>query len=157
MNYRLLCVGKLKEAYMRQACDDYAGRIRKYTRLDIVEVPDERAPESLSRRQLERLREREGDKLLVQAKGGLNVALDLGGKEMDSVSFAAWLQGLEASGQSNVNFFIGGSNGLGRNVLNGAQRISLSALTFPHNLARLILLEQLYRGIKINRGETYHK
>lgn len=157
MNYRVLCVGKLKEAYMRQACDDYAGRIRKYAKLDILEVPDERAPGTLSQRQLEQLCEREGDKLLAQAKGGLNVALDLGGKEMDSVSFAGWLHGLETSGQSSINFFIGGSNGLGRNVLAGAQRISLSSLTFPHNLARLILLEQLYRSAKINRGETYHK
>ncbi len=158
MRIRILCVGKLKEGYYQRACDDYRKRLQRFAAIEIVEVADEHAPESLSAAERQQVKRREGERLSKHLKDGLTVALCLEGKQEDSRAFAAKMAGYEQRGLSCVQLLIGGSLGLDHLLIEQAdERLSLSAFTFPHNLARLVLLEQLYRAMKINRNEPYHK
>lgn len=157
MNIRLICVGKLKEGYMRDACRDYEKRLGHYCGLEIIELPDEKAPESLSGKQRLQLLRREAVRIEAALRPGECIAMDIAGRQYDSPGFAQMLDRLESSGGGNANFIIGGSLGLCPQLLEGCRRVSMSQLTFPHNMARLLLLEQLYRSMKINRGEVYHK
>ena len=159
MHIRLLCVGKLKETYWRDAVAEYAKRLARYHALDIVEVPDEPAGKRSSDAQVELVRDREGAALL--AKIGPRdkvIALCVDGHAPSSPELADALRSWEGEGNGSIVFLIGGSHGLSDAVLSrSAMRLSFSRMTFPHNLMRVILLEQLYRAAKINAGETYHK
>ena len=159
MKITVIAVGKLKEKYLKEAISEYSKRLSRFCSLNIVEVPDEQAPESLSAAQELQVKRKEAERILKNVKeGSLLVALDIKGEKLDSEGFAAKLQAFFVSGGSHITFVIGGSLGLDEELLKTADfRFSLSDLTFPHQLARLILLEQLFRAFKIINGETYHK
>lgn len=159
MRITVIAVGKIKEKYLKDGIQEYAKRLSRFCGLQIVEVEDEQAAESLSAAQEEQVKKREGDRILKKLKeGSLVVILDIKGAKLDSEAFAAKLQGYFVSGVSHITFIIGGSMGLHPSVTARADlRLSFSDMTFPHQLVRLILLEQVYRAFKINNGEIYHK
>lgn len=159
MKLTVLCVGKLKEKFMRDAVGEYTKRLSRYVRLDVVEVPDEKTPDHASEKEEELIREKEGERLLRQMKSGdYVIALAISGREYDSVSFSRRIEEYGLSGKGNVVFVIGGSLGLSEQVLKRAdEQISFSKMTFPHQLMRVILLEQIYRGYRIMKNEPYHK
>ena len=159
MKLTILCVGKLKEKFMRDAVAEYEKRLTRYVKLDVVEVADERTPDGASEKEEDRIREKEGERLLRQIKEDDHVvALAISGKQYDSLAFARRLDGVALRGRSRVVFVIGGSLGLSEQVLARAdEELSFSKMTFPHQLMRVILLEQIYRGYRIIRGEPYHK
>ena len=158
MRIRILCVGKLKEKALGALCLFYKKRLGRFVKIEIVEVADEPAPESLSLALQEKVKNAEGKRLLQKSGPGMRIALCLEGKQPDSVQLAKHIQALEDRGVGCIQFYIGGSLGLSDEVVQSCEEmLSLSNLTFPHNLARLLLLEQVYRCYKINRGETYHK
>lgn len=159
MKITVLAVGKIKEKYLKDGILEYSKRLSRFCELQIVEVEDEQAADSLSPAQEEQVRKREAEKLLKKLKEGtFVVVLDVKGAKLDSEAFAAKLQSYFISGSSHITFVIGGSLGLHESVAHKAGlKLSLSEMTFPHQLTRLILLEQVYRAFKINNGETYHK
>ena len=158
MQIQVLSVGKVKEPFFKQACAEYEKRLSRYTKLTCIEVADESIPEKASPAECQRLIQKEGERLRTHCKSGLTVALCIQGAAMDSLSFAALLRRAEQSGTGCVQFLIGGSLGLDASVVQQADvKLSFSPMTFPHNLAKVMLLEQIYRAMKINRGETYHK
>ena len=158
MSTVVLCVGKLKEKAYRQMADEYLKRLSRYGKYEESEVPD--LPESTGSAALEeQLKAKEGEALLARIRPGDRViALTIPGKMTDSPSLASHLEELRTGGVSRIVFVIGGSLGLGKNVLERAdEEMSMSPMTFPHQLARVMLLEQLYRAAKISAGERYHK
>ena len=158
MNVRILCVGKLKESYFEDACAEFQKRLSHFCALELVEVADEKAPESLHPKDELLVLDREGKRLL-KAIGPKDfvVALAIDGKQMRSEAFAAFLEEKELEARP-LTFVIGGSLGLSPEIYARADmKLSFSAMTFPHRIARLLLLEQLYRGFKIRRNEAYHK
>lgn len=159
MKITILCVGKLKEKFMRDAVNEYSKRLSRYVKLDVAEVADEKTPDHASEREEELIREKEGERLLRHIKGEDHViALAITGDQYDSVAFSRKLDGYGMSGKGHVIFVIGGSLGLSEQVLGRAdEELSFSKMTFPHQLMRVILLEQIYRGYRISRGEPYHK
>ncbi len=159
MTIKICCVGKLKEAYFTEACVEFQKRLSRFATLKICEVADEKAPDSLSRAEEEQVKLREGERLLaaIDPKDTV-IALAIGGKRYTSESFAEHLEVLESRGVRTIAFVIGGSLGLSEAVLRRAnETLSLSDMTLPHRIARLVLLEQLFRAYKIRRNETYHK
>ncbi len=159
MKITILCVGKIKERFLRDAISEYSKRLTRYVKMDIVEVSDEKTPDRSSEKEEIQIRDREGDKLLryIRAEDYV-VALAIDGKQYDSVSFAKKIESYGVRGRGNVVFVIGGSLGLSQNVLQRAdERLSFSKMTFPHQLMRVILLEQIYRGYRIIKKEPYHK
>ncbi|MCI9420847.1 MAG: 23S rRNA (pseudouridine(1915)-N(3))-methyltransferase RlmH [Eubacterium sp.] len=159
MKITILCVGKLKEKFMRDAVNEYSKRLSRYVKLDVAEVADEKTLDHASEREEELIREKEGERLLRHIKGEDHViALAITGDQYDSVAFSRKLDGFGMSGKGHVVFVIGGSLGLSEQVLGRAdEELSFSKMTFPHQLMRVILLEQIYRGYRISRGEPYHK
>ncbi|WP_342462985.1 23S rRNA (pseudouridine(1915)-N(3))-methyltransferase RlmH [Ureibacillus sp. FSL K6-8385] len=159
MNISIISVGKLKEKYLKMGIDEYAKRLSGYAKVDFVEVADEKAPEQLSESEMEIVKKKEGDRILSKIPNGAYVyALAIEGKMKSSEEFAEGLEKLMTYGTSKVAFVIGGSLGLHKDVLNRAdEKISFGRMTFPHQLMRLILLEQIYRGFRIMKGEPYHK
>jgi len=159
MNITVISVGKLKEKYLKEAIQEYATRLTKYCKLDIIEVPDEKAPENMSAAEEEIVKQKEGQTILKNIKDDTYViALAIQGKILSSEKFAGLISDLGLRGKSNIAFVIGGSLGLSDEVLKRADyHLSFSAMTFPHQLMRVILLEQVYRGFRIIRGEPYHK
>ncbi len=159
MKITILCVGKLKEKFMRDAVNEYTKRLSRYVKLEVAEVADEKTPDHASEREEELIREKEGERLLRHIKGEDHViALAITGDQYDSVAFSRKLDGYGMSGKGHVIFVIGGSLGLSEQVLERAdEELSFSKMTFPHQLMRVILLEQIYRGYRISRGEPYHK
>jgi 23S rRNA (pseudouridine1915-N3)-methyltransferase len=158
MTVRIVCVGKLKERYFEDACAEFVKRLSRFCTLEIAEVPDEKAPESLHPADEDLVREKEGKRIL-KAIGSKDfvVAMAIDGKQMTSEEFAGYLVSREAEARP-LTFVIGGSLGLSPEVYARANaRISFSKMTFPHRIARLLLLEQLYRGFKIRAHEAYHK
>ena len=158
MTVRVVCVGKLKEKYFEDACAEFQKRLSRFVTLEIVELADEKAPESLHPKDEDLVREKEGKRIL-KAIGPKDyvVALAIDGKQMTSEQFAAYLAEKEAEARP-LTFVIGGSLGLSPEVYARANaKLSFSKMTFPHRVARLLLLEQLYRGCKINAHEAYHK
>ena len=154
MRIRIVCVGRLKERHWRDAGDEYLKRLQPYARVEVIEVPDRDVTADEARA------------LSVEADGVLQAlpassvvtALDIGGAARSSEQLAAWLEGLATAGQSSVTFVIGGAAGLHQRVLDRVdERLSLGPLTLPHQLARVVLLEQLYRAFRIIRGEPYHR
>lgn len=159
MKITVLTVGKLKEKFFTEAVAEYSKRLSKYCKLEILEVADEKTPEKASQAEEEQIKEREGVRLLKYIPGSAYVlALAIEGKEMDSVAFSKKIENLGMEGKSHLIFLIGGSLGLSDIVLQRAnEKISFSKMTFPHQLMRVILLEQIYRGYRIMKGEPYHK
>ncbi len=159
MNIHIISVGKIKEKYIQLGIEEFQKRLQPYCSLKLSEVMDEKAPEQLSERQLELVKNKEGERLLGRIKADYYVvALDIGGKTMSSEEFADKIQEINFKGKSHLAFVIGGSNGLSRELLERAnEKISFSKLTFPHQLMKVILLEQVYRAFKIQRREPYHK
>ncbi|WP_168123316.1 23S rRNA (pseudouridine(1915)-N(3))-methyltransferase RlmH [Paenibacillus sp. HB172176] len=159
MHIQIAAVGKLKEKYLVLGIAEYAKRLGPYVKLTLTEVPDERAPETMSPAEEAQVREREGERLLAQLKPDAHVvALALDGELWSSEDLAGQLDRLATYGRSHVAFVIGGSNGLAPAVLQRAQqKLSFGRMTLPHQLMRLVLIEQIYRAVKINRGEPYHK
>jgi 23S rRNA (pseudouridine1915-N3)-methyltransferase len=155
----IVAVGKLKEKYLKQGIDEYRKRLSAYAKVEIVEVADEKAPENLSEADMLRVKEKEGGRILAALKPDQHVvALAIEGEQWSSEQLAKKLDSWATYGKSSVAFVIGGSLGLSDTVMNRANEyLSFSKMTFPHQLMRLILLEQVYRGFRINRGEPYHK
>ncbi|WP_282801637.1 23S rRNA (pseudouridine(1915)-N(3))-methyltransferase RlmH [Secundilactobacillus kimchicus] len=159
MNIKLVVVGKLKEKYFKQGIAEYAKRLSRFCKFEIVEVPDEKAPESLSDAQMAQVMAKEGERILSKIKDREYVyALAILGKEWTSEAFAAEIKQLTTYGHSDITFVIGGSLGLDSAVLKRADtQISFGKFTLPHQLMRLVLTEQIYRAIMINEGSPYHK
>ncbi|MTI57087.1 23S rRNA (pseudouridine(1915)-N(3))-methyltransferase RlmH [Geosporobacter ferrireducens] len=159
MNIIIISVGKIKEKFMVSAVEEYTKRLSRYCKLSIVEVPDEKAPENLSEKEMEQIKGAEGESILKHVKEGMYViVLDIQGKMLSSEKFAEMIEDLGLQGNSSIAFVIGGSLGLSGKVLSRADyRLSFSHMTFPHQLMRVILLEQIYRGFRIMKNEPYHK
>lgn len=159
MKITVLCVGKIKEDFYSKAVAEYAKRLGRYCNLQIIEVADEKTPDSAGAAEEARIKEKEGERLLSRVREDMHViALAIDGREMDSVQMAGHMERLMLEGKSHAAFVIGGSLGLADRVLKRAdEQISFSKLTFPHQLMRVILLEQVYRSYRIMRHEPYHK
>lgn len=159
MKIKLICVGKLKEKYLEDGIKEYLKRLSAYADVEVIEVADERIPERPSLAEEIIVKSKEGRRILDKVKqDDYMILLDVQGKEMDSVQFAERIEDCMINGKSTIDFVIGGSLGHGEDVLTRANaRISFSQMTFPHQLMRLILVEQIYRAFKIIRKETYHK
>lgn len=155
----VLCVGKCKEAYWRDACAEYQKRLGGFCRFQLIEVDEERAPEQPSPAQIDSIITAEGKRLLEKLPaGGYPVALCIEGKPMSSEELAARMDKIAVEGNSHLVFLIGGSWGLSPAVKQAARwRMSMSPMTFPHQLARVMLLEQIYRAFQISGGGKYHK
>jgi 23S rRNA (pseudouridine1915-N3)-methyltransferase len=159
MKVTVVAVGKLKEKYLKEGISEYSKRLSRFCELQIVEVEDEQAPENLSEAQGIQIKKREAERIIKKAKeGSALIVLDLKGKKLNSEGFADKLNSFFISGKSHITFVMGGSLGLDDQLVEKADfRLCLSDMTFPHQLARLILLEQVFRAFKIMSGETYHK
>ncbi len=159
MNMTLYTVGKIKESYYREAVDEYAKRLGRYEKLRIVEVTDEPTPDHASPGETKRILSKEGERLLAKIpESTYLIALAIDGERLDSVAFSEKIGNLMRNGTSEIGFVIGGSLGLSEAVLSRAdRRLSFSDFTFPHQLMRVILLEQIYRAFRILNGEPYHK
>lgn len=159
MKITILAVGKLKEKYWKQAISEYEKRLSAYSKIEIIEVPDEKAPENMSDKEIEQVKEKEGQRLLAKIKPQATViTLEIQGKMLSSEGLAEEMQRRMTQGQSDFVFAIGGSNGLHENVLQRSNyALSFSKMTFPHQMMRVVLIEQVYRAFKIMRGEAYHK
>ncbi len=159
MQIQVITVGKLKERFLREGVAEYLKRLRPYTKLKVIEVAEEKLRDPLRPAEINKVIEKEGERLLYHLSSDQYIiALAIEGVSYTSDQLAQHLQKLATYGNSRISFLIGGSMGLSPAVLARADlKLSLSAMTFPHQLARLILLEQIYRSFKINHGETYHK
>ncbi|MBA4538299.1 23S rRNA (pseudouridine(1915)-N(3))-methyltransferase RlmH [Bacillus aquiflavi] len=159
MNISIISVGKIKEKYLKLGMEEYKKRLSAYAKVDIIEVPDEKAPENLSKTEMEQVKKKEGDRILAKIdQDSYIIALAIDGKMKSSEQLADSLDKLATYGKSKLTFVIGGSLGLSNDVLKQAdEKLSFSKMTFPHQLMRLILLEQIYRAFRIMRGEPYHK
>lgn len=159
MKISILCVGKIKERYFSDGIAEYAKRLSRYCKLDIIEVPDEKTPDGASERVNEQIKEKEAGKLSNYIKEDAYViALAIEGKEYSSEAFAEKIDKLGIMGKSHIIFIIGGSLGIHDKLLDRAdEKISFSKMTFPHQMMRMILLEQIYRAYRICNGEPYHK
>lgn len=159
MKITILCVGKIKEDFYRKAVAEYSKRLSRYCKLEITEVADEKTPDTASETVERQIKEKEGERLMRHIKEDMYViALAIDGKMKDSVELSQSIERLGLTGKSNIAFVIGGSLGLSEQVLSRAdEKLSFSKMTFPHQLMRVILLEQVYRGYRIMHGEPYHK
>lgn len=155
----IIAIGKLKEKYLKEGISEYSKRLSRFCDLEIIEVDDEQAPDNLSAAQELQIKKREAEKILKRLKDSSTlIVLDVQGKKTDSEGLASRLSSFFLSGSSHITFVIGGSLGIEEELLKRADfRFSMSDLTFPHQLVRLILLEQLFRAFKIINNETYHK
>ena len=155
----IICIGKIKEDFLRDAIQEYRKRLSKYCILNILELPDEKIPININEKNINIIKEKESNKIASHIKkGSYTICLDLTGKEYTSEQFANNINSLSLNNISNITFIIGGSLGMSQNLLNSAdQKICFSKLTFPHQLIRVFLLEQIFRSFKIINGETYHR
>lgn len=159
MKISILTVGKIKEKYLRDAIAEYSKRLSKYCKLEIIEVEDEKTPDNASETAENSIRQKEAERLLKHIKSDAYViTLEINGKMLDSVEFSQKIEQLGIQGKSHLCFVIGGSIGLGEDILKRSDfAVSFSKMTFPHQLMRVILLEQIYRGYRIMKKEPYHK
>lgn len=155
----IICIGKIKENFLREAIQEYTKRLSKYCNLNIIELPDEKIPININEKNADIIKEKESNRIISHIKkGSYTICLDLKGIEFSSEQFANNINSLSINNISNITFIIGGSLGMSRTLLNSVnQKICFSKLTFPHQLIRLFLLEQLFRSFKILNGETYHR
>ncbi len=159
MEIRLLCVGRMKEPFYTAAADEYLKRLGPMCNISVTELPEEHLPENPSDAQVDAALKKEGDQILKKTlPGSTIIALCIEGVQMSSLQLADQLRGWMVHGQSRLTLVIGGSFGLHSNIKEAAHlRLSMSAMTFPHHLARVMLLEQLYRAFQIIGGSPYHK
>lgn len=159
MKITIICVGKIKEQFYKMAIEEYAKRLSRYCKLGITEVADEKTPDGCSDNMVQIIKAKEGDRILDSLKGDEYViSLAIEGKKLDSPSLADKINGLGISGESHIVFIIGGSLGLDKRVIDRSNfLLSFSDMTFPHQLMRVILLEQIYRSYRIINNEPYHK
>lgn len=155
----IISVGKLKEKYLKQGIDEYMKRLGPYAKVEIIEVPDEKAPENLSRAEELDVMQKEGTRIIDKLSTDTYViTLEIKGKQLTSEELAAKIDELATYGKSKIAFVIGGSLGLSEEVMKRSDMaLSFSKMTFPHQLMRLVLLEQVYRAFRINTGAPYHK
>ncbi|THF74129.1 23S rRNA (pseudouridine(1915)-N(3))-methyltransferase RlmH [Cohnella fermenti] len=159
MQIQIVCVGKLKEKYWTDGVAEYGKRLSAYAKLDIRELPDEKTPDSMSPAEEEQVRVREGERILAALRDGAHVvALAIDGETWSSEQLAAHLDKQAVYGGGSVSFVIGGSLGLSPAVLKRAdKKLSFGRMTYPHQMMRVMLVEQIYRAFRIVRGEPYHK
>lgn len=159
MKITLITVGKIKEKYFTDAIAEYTKRLSRYCKLDIIEVSDEKTPDGASESMENQIKDKEGEKILSKIPDGAYVvALAIEGKQLDSEELAEKMEKWNVGGVSHLVFIIGGSLGLSKKVLNRADfKLSFSKMTFPHQLMRVIFLEQIYRSFRIRNHEPYHK
>ena len=159
MKITVIAVGKIKEKYFTLAIDEYAKRLTRYCKLEIIELQDEKTPDNSSDATNLQIKAKEGDKILASIKeDAYVVALAIEGKMLDSVELSEKIESLGVNGTSHITFVIGGSLGLDNRVMNRADyKLSFSKMTFPHQMMRVILLEQIYRAYRIMGNEPYHK
>lgn len=159
MKISILCVGKIKEGYFRDGIAEYIKRLSRYATMEIVEVQDEKTPDGASEAEEKQILSTEGARLMKHLSDeAYKIALCIDGKKMDSVAFAAKIEQIKTNGFSHIQFIIGGSLGLAPEVVKKADlKLSFSDMTFPHQLMRLILCEQIYRAFRIANNEPYHK
>ena len=159
LSVTLLCVGKMREKHYISAFSEYEKRLGAYCKFDLQEIPEQRLPERPGEREISTALEKEAAELLRRVpKGAAVIALCVEGRQRSSPDFAAYLQGLQNRGVSHVCFVVGGSFGLHERVKQAAAlRLSMSEMTFPHHLARVMLAEQIYRAFTILNGSQYHK
>ena len=159
MKITIITVGKIKEKYFTMAIDVYSKRLGRYVKLDIVEVADEKTPDGASDREVRVIRQKEGERILkVLKEDSYVITLEIEGKMLDSVELSEKINQIGVSGKGHITFIIGGSLGLSDEVKNRADfKLSFSKMTFPHQLMRVVLLEQIYRSYRILGNEPYHK
>lgn len=159
MNITIITVGKIKEKYLTLGIEEYSKRLSKYCKLNIIEVPDEKAPDNLSHKDIENVKDKEGEKILKRIPNDSYViALEIKGHRFDSEELAKKIEDIQIYNSSHIVFLIGGSHGLSNKIQRHSDlELSFSKLTFPHQLMRLFLLEQIYRSFRINNNEPYHK
>ena len=155
----IICVGKIKEKYIQDAITEYSKRLSKYCNLYITELADEKIPNNPSEKDVELIKSKEGKNIISHIKkDSYLICLDLRGKQFSSEEFSTKLENITLNGNSSITFIIGGSLGISQELLNMSNElISFSKMTFPHQLFRVFLLEQIYRAFKISNNETYHK
>jgi len=155
----IISVGKLKERYWVQAVDEYSKRLSRFCRLEYVEVADEAVPPKAGPHEIDLALSREGERIQKHIHpGDVLITMEINGREMDSVDFAKKIDSYALAGKSSLTFVIGGSHGLHPDITRQSDwHLSFSRMTFPHQLFRVLLLEQIYRAFKINHNETYHK
>ena len=160
MDIKIVAVGKIKEKFYKDAIDEYLKRMQAYNKVEIIEVADEMAAENLSEKELEQVKEKEGERILGKiSKEDYVVSLEILGKQIDSIEFAKFIEEEMAEGFGrNLVFIIGGSNGLAKEVSQRSnKKLSFGKMTYPHQLMRVILTEQIYRAYRIINGHPYHK
>ena len=159
MKITLITVGKIKEKYLKDAIAEYSKRLSRYCKLEIIEAADEKTPDQASETVEENIRNKEGERILKYIRDDMYViTLEIGGKMLSSEELTQKIETLGIQGESSIAFVIGGSIGLGKEVLKRSDyALSFSKMTFPHQLMRVILLEQVYRSYRIMNGEPYHK
>lgn len=158
LTVQIVCVGKLKEAYWREACAEYAKRLQTFCRLSITELPESRLPENPSQTLILAALEKEGEKILAASSGSVRMALCIEGKQLSSEQLAKKINMIAVGGESSVSFLIGSSFGMSEQVKQSSDfLLSMSPMTFPHQLARVMLCEQVYRAFQINHNGKYHK
>lgn len=159
MSITIISVGKLKEKYLKMGIEEYVKRLGGYTKIDLIEVPDEKAPEQLSEAEMEIVKKKEGERILAKITPDYYIiALAINGKMRSSEALSQDLENLLTYGHSKIAFVIGGSLGLHTDVLNRADdQLSFGKMTLPHQLMKLVLIEQIYRSFRIMKGEPYHK
>lgn len=160
MDIKIVAVGKIKEKFYKDAIDEYLKRMQTYNKVEIIEVADEMAAENLSEKELEQVKEKEGERILGKiSKEDYVVSLEILGKQIDSIDFAKFIENEMTEGFGrNLVFVIGGSNGLAKEVSQRSnKKLSFGKMTYPHQLMRVILTEQIYRAYRIINGHPYHK
>lgn len=159
MKISVVCVGKIKEKYYTLAIEEYSKRLSRYCKLNIIEVADEKTIENASEGQANLIKEKEAERILKNIpEDAFVITLEIAGKSLDSEELADKINNITVNGKSHIVFVIGGSMGLHQSVSKRADfKLSFSKMTFPHQLMRVILLEQIYRAFKINANEPYHK
>ncbi|NLK42965.1 MAG: 23S rRNA (pseudouridine(1915)-N(3))-methyltransferase RlmH [Tissierellia bacterium] len=159
MNISIIAVGKIKEKYIQEGIKEFSKRLSRYCSLEIIEVDDEKAPENLSKKEMDIVKSKEGDKILAKIpQNSFIISLEIKGKELSSEELSKKMEDLMIDGINHISFIIGGSLGLSDEVISRSNfKLSFSKMTFPHQLMRLILLEQIYRGFRIMKNEPYHK
>lgn len=159
MNIKIICVGRLKEKYLKMAQDEYLKRLSPYAKVEVIEIKDEDIKENFSESEVELAKEREGEGILSKIKDrDLVFTMEIEGKQRSSEEFANEIENLMIYGNSDIAFIIGGSCGISKEVMKRSDRkISFSKMTFPHQIIRINLLEQIYRAFKIIKNEPYHK
>ena len=158
MRITIITVGKIKEKYLLEGIKEYTKRLSKYTKLELIEVKDEHAPENLSDKDKDLIKDKEADRINARLKDSFIISLAIEGKQLSSEQLASKIEYIKTYHNSHITFLIGGSLGLSDSLKKKSNfLLSFSQMTFPHQLMKLILLEQLYRSFRINNNEPYHK